>query len=43
MSEAPWKVIVLITWMKAKWQVRVLCHLFAVHRSVLLRAGEEPH
>ncbi|MGT5469215.1 IS3 family transposase [Escherichia coli] len=38
----PREVVALITRLKAKWPVRVLCHLFGIHRSVYYAQVKRP-
>ena len=41
-ERSPRKVIALITRLKAKWPVQVLCHLFGIHRSVYYAQVKHP-
>ena len=34
--------VALITRLKAKWPVRVLCHLFGIHRSIYYAQVKRP-
>lgn len=42
MSEIPGETVALITQLKAKWPVRVLCHLFGIHRSIYYAQVKRP-